>query len=159
MYNDLLVMTFKGMEDALIAWIGLYMLREKTLLGLDTTTMVFIDETGRANITQSWDMAAYPKSVTGRLPGYLAHTLNSDKTGRGQQRLANAGLDARFLQELMEAMTPNSSALLFYTPHDSLVDTQRLRDALSQLRGKLFHTTIPTVVADTIIKQEWCEVW
>ena len=57
-------------------------------------------------------------------------------------RLAEAGLDAFFLEEVMQALAPNSSALLIYVPNNSTTNTPALLRTLALFQGTLHRTTI-----------------
>lgn len=149
MYNDLIVMTFSSKHDALFALFGLDISREKEILGLETVTVLGIEGSGKATITQVWDARQYPHNLEGRVPGELARLLCADLNHKD---LVEAGLDAHFLEQVQHDLTPNSSAVLHYIPRESVIDTERLLDIMSHLRGKLYHTTFPAAVENMILK-------
>ena len=156
MYNDLIVMTFPNKRDALIALLGLDVMRDKEVLGLSTVTIVSIEKSGRAIITQAWDLLQYPHSVEGRLPGELARILCGELDQINKDDLVEAGLDALFLRNIQDALTPGSSAVFHYIPRESLTDTNRLLDILSRLQGTLYHTTFPKTAEETILQGLEC---
>ena len=57
-------------------------------------------------------------------------------------KLPHVGLDEFFLQEVMQALAPNSSALLIYVPHNSTADTRALLNALALFDGTVHRTTL-----------------
>jgi uncharacterized membrane protein len=152
MYNDLIVMTFSNKGDAFTALLGLDVLRDKELLGLGIVTVVTIEKSGQVVITQAWDLTRYPHGVEGRVPGGLLRVLLGEATIIDKQNLAEAGLDAIFLHNVQEDLTPDSSAVLYYISRESVTDTQRLLDTMSRLRGTLYHTTFPKTVEETILQ-------
>jgi uncharacterized membrane protein len=152
MYNDLIIMTFPNKRDALIALLGLDIMRDKELLGLGTITIVTIEESGRTIITQAWDLTQYPHNVEGRVPGGLARILCDGITAVEKQKLHEAGLDPFFMGSIQDALTPDSSAVLHYIPRESLTDTNRLLDTMSRLQGTLYHTTFPKTAEETILQ-------
>ena len=152
MYNDLIIMTFPNKHDALIALLGLDIMRDKELLGLGTITIVTIEESGRTIITQAWDLTQYPHNVEGRVPGGLVRILCDDITAVEKQNLHEAGLDPFFMGSIRDALTPDSSAVLHYIPRESVTDTNRVLDIMSRLQGTLYHTTFPKTAEETILQ-------
>ena len=65
--------------------------------------------------------------------------------------LVEAGLDEYFLEDVANALLPNSSALLIFFPQDSLVNTRQLLDSLSKFKGALIHTTFPSQIIDSVL--------
>ena len=65
--------------------------------------------------------------------------------------LVEAGLDEYFLEDVANALLPNSSALLKFFPQDSLVDTRQLLGDLSKFKGALIHTTFPSQIIDSVL--------
>jgi len=154
MYNDLIIMSFMRQEEALIAWMGLDMMRDRQVMGIDKATAVIKDKSGRTLIHQSWELGTYTQTEQSHVLCQLAESIFGSDMQENQAQLTEAGLDHVFLKNVAAALGPDSSALLFYIPQDSLSDTNRLLDILMQMRGALHHTTFTTAVTETILNQK-----
>ena len=153
MYNDLIVMSFMRQEEALIAWMGLDMMRDRQMMGIDKATIVIKDKSGRTFIHQSWELGTYARTEQSHVLCQLAESIFGNEMQENQTQLTEAGLDHVFLKNVITALGPDSSALLFYIPQDSLSDTNRLIELLMQMRGTLHHTTFTTAVTEAILSQ------
>jgi len=153
MYNDLIVMSFMRQEEALIAWMGLDMMRDRQMMGIDKATLVIKDKSGRTLIHQSWELGTYARTEQPHVLCQLAESIYGNDMQENQTQLTEAGLDPIFLKNVITALGPDNSALLFYIPQDSLSDTNRLIDILMQMRGTLHHTTFTTAVTKAILSQ------
>jgi len=153
MNSDLIIMIFVQEEDALKARQALEIMRDSGLLGLENAALVIKDSTGRAAVHQRWELPAYPRKPSSHLPVIFADAIFRSTSREGVQKLADAGLDERFLKDVTHELGPSSSALLIYVPHDSLVDTRRLLDTLGLFRGTLHHTTFPARVEGVILEE------
>ncbi len=153
MLHDLIVMTFDSEVDASKAQGGLEIMRDSQMLGALNAIMVTRDRAGKVIVHQQSAVPAQPPSPGSQVPGILAGAVSAKQPEEGAQQLVDAGLDGRFVTEVSSALGPGSSMLINYVRRDSLVDTQRLLDALGQYRGTLYHTTVPTEVEEVILKQ------
>ena len=151
MYNDLIIMTFARQEEALLAWTGLDMMRDRQAMAIDRATAVIRDRAGRILIRQSWEVGAYHQNEEIKVMRFLAEVIFANDAQESQAALTQAGLDHVFLKNVHKALAPDSSALLFYIPKDSLTATDRLLVLLRQMRGTLHHTTFTTAVTETIL--------
>ncbi len=154
MYNDLIVMIFTRQEEALIAWMGLDMMRDRQMMGIDKATAVIKDKSDRTLIHQSWELGTYYQKEESQVMGLLAEAIFDATAQEIQTQLSQAGLDHVFLKNVTTALGSDSSALLFYIPQNSLVDTDRLLNLLRQMRGTLHHTTFTTAVTETILQSK-----
>ena len=155
MYNDLIMMTFSRQEEAYLAWSGLDMMRDWQMMGVDKAAAIKRDISGRTTFHQSWEIGVYPNPKETQILRNLADAIFNDVNPQGQATLIDAGLDPGFLKNVVSALGPDSSALLFYVPRESLIDTERLLDSLTKMRGTVHHTTFTTAVSDAILNQEW----
>ena len=154
MVNDLIIMTFMRQEEALLAWMGLDMMRDRHAMGVDKATAVIKDKAGRTIIHQSWELGTCSQNEQSQLLCQLAEIIFGSGTQESQVLLIEAGLDHVFLKNVTTALGPDSSALLFYNQKNSLTDTNHLLDILMQMRGTLHHTTFTTAVTETILNQK-----
>ena len=153
MRSDLIIITFSHEDKAFQARQALEIMRGKQLFGLGNAALVTRDRSGQAAVHQRWDLPAYPRGPQGRLPVLFADAIFGPTPEQGAQRLADAGLDMVFLEEVATALHPDGSALLIYIPPDSIVDTRRLLDALALFEGSLHHTSMPASVEEAILAQ------
>lgn len=155
MYNDLIVMSFSRKEEALLAWIGLDMMRDRRLMGIEKALAISKDKVDRVVIHQSWELGAYSQTEELQVLYHLTEAMFGADGHAFQEQVSAAGLDPVFLKNVNTAFGSDSSALLFYVPHDSLTDIKRLLDILQQMRGTVYHTTFTTAVTEAILNQEY----
>jgi hypothetical protein len=73
----------------------------------------------------------------------------------GILQLSEAGLDKMFLQDVVQALKPDTSAFLIFVPEESLIDTRRYLTFLPILEGTPHHTIFPSAVTTKILEEGW----
>ena len=155
--NDLIIVMFTQMEDALKARQGLEIMRGSQVFGLVNAAAVTKDSNGEVTVQQYRQQTipepTHQKSV--QLLKMVIDIFMHEPSKETVQQLAGAGLDRTFLEEVVADMESSASALFIYSSGDNLVDTQRLLQALNLLRGTLYYTTFPETVKDAILAQKF----
>ena len=152
MISDLIVMTFGDEAAALRAKRALEQMRCSPFLGILEAPVVTRDAAGKVVVHEQWELPAHLPSTSKRVPRLLGEACFGRARGDGVQELVRAGLDETFVRNVVSALVPRSSMLLSYIPPRSLVDAQQVLDALSQLRGTLYHTIVPAQVEEAILE-------
>jgi uncharacterized membrane protein len=152
MFSDLIVMTFGGEATALRAKRALEQMRYSPFLGIVGALVVTRDAAGKVVVHEQWELPAHLPSTSKQMPRLLVEACFGTPGDDGGQELVRAGLDETLVRSVVSALEPRSSMILSYIPRGSLVDVQQVLEALSQLRGTLYHTTVPADVEETILK-------
>jgi uncharacterized membrane protein len=71
--------------------------------------------------------------------------------------LTAAGLDERFLKDMIASLQPDRPALLCLIPRRNLIDERQLLDSLSAYEGTLHKTTFSDQVVSTILESTTSE--
>ena len=156
MHSHLVVMTFEGEREASRVYDALQRMRAGPLLGLEHAAIVSCDGQGRLAVTQRRELARDRKDPDSYLAGSAAALLFGDLPEELVQSLANKGFDARFREQIIQALSDNYSALLILMPRDGQVDRGRLLGTLTLFKGQLFETTLPQAV-ETALAKSWAE--
>ena len=152
MFSDLIVMSFGDEAAALSAKRALEQMRYSPLLGFLNALVVARDAAGKVVVHEQWELPAHLPSTSQQMPRLLVEACFGKSPDDGVQALVRAGLDETFVRNVVSALEPGSSMILSYIPRGSLIDVQQVLDALRQLRGTLYHTTVPAEVEETILK-------
>ena len=146
---ELIIMIFNQNDSNKDAWRAL----DKTkVLGLKNVILVERDEVGRAYIQHS---NHYPARDQVLDDSFLLHFSNAVFIGDAKslkRELMIAEFGECFFEEIEKAWQPHSAALLIFIPSNSLVNTQRLIDCLSENSGTLVHTTFPERTIKSILE-------
>jgi uncharacterized membrane protein len=153
MNNDLIAMTFTTEEGASKTRQALEMMRGSQFWGLVNTVIVTRDSSGTVFAHQQREIPADEYSPSLLLPEVLIDEILGANPEAGLRRLVGAGLSESFLKEITSALVPNSSAILIYIRHGSMVNPQQVLDALKQFAGTAYHTTVPEDVENEILRQ------
>jgi uncharacterized membrane protein len=141
-HSDLIIMAFEQKEDALLARKALEIMRNRHLFGLEHAAEITCDGAGQTALHHHWAPSTHPRGTRRHLT-FMLSTAIFDLDAEGQHpKLPHAGLDEFFLQEVVQALAPNSSALLIYVPHNSTADTRALLNALALFDGTVHRTTL-----------------
>ena len=141
-HSDLIIMAFEQKEDALLARKALEIMRDRHLFGLEHAAEITCDERRPHGAAPSLGAATHPHGTRRHLTLMLS-TAMFDLNAEGQRpKLPHAGLDEFFLEEVMQSLAPNSSALLIYVPHNSTADTRALLKHACALPGTVHRTTV-----------------
>ena len=152
MVNDLIVMTFDDEAAALRAKQALEQMRTSPFLGILNALVVTRDKAGKVVVHEQWELPAHLPSASIQVPRVLVEAFFGKPPEEGVKQLINAGLDETFVTSVVSALRPRRSMILSYIPQGSLVDTQQVLDTFSQLKGTLYHTTVPAEVEEAILK-------
>jgi uncharacterized membrane protein len=152
MFSDLIVMTFGGEAAGLRAKQALEQMRYSPFLDIVSALVVTRDAAGKVVVHQQWELPDHLSSTSKQMPRLLVEACFDQPGDDGGQELIRAGLDETFVRSVVSALEPRSSMILSYIPHGSLVDVQQVLEALNQLRGTLYHTTVPAKVEEAILK-------
>ena len=152
MVNDLIVMTFDDEVAALRAKQALEQMRTSSFLGILNALVVTRDKAGKVVVHEQWELPARLPDASKQVPRLLVEAFFGKPPEEGVQELVSAGLDETFVTSAVSALGPRRSMILSYISQGSLVDTQQVLDTFSQLRGILYHTTVPAEVEEAILK-------
>ena len=152
MISDLIVMTFGDEAAALRAKQALEQMRSSPFLGILNALVVTRDTAGKVVVHEQWELPAHLPGASKQMPRLLVEACFGKSPDDGVQELVRAGLDETFVRNVMSALMPRNSMILSYIPQGCLVDAQQVLDALRQLRGTLYHTTVPAEVEEAILK-------
>jgi uncharacterized membrane protein len=153
MVNDLIVMTFDDEVAALRAKQALGQMRTSPFLGILNALVVTRDKAGKLVVHEQWELPSHLPDASRQVPRLLVEAFFGKPPEDGVQELVSVGLDETFVGSVVSALGPRRSMILSYISQGSLVDTQQVLDAFSQLRGTLYHTTVPVEVEEAILKQ------
>jgi uncharacterized membrane protein len=153
MYSDLIVMIFSDEEDALKAKQALEQFRNSLFLGVLNAIVVTRDKFGKIVVHEQWELTTNQSNLRKQMPRILVEAFFGQPEEEGKQKLIHAGVDETFAGNIVSALSPNSSLLLSYLYQGSKVDRQQVLEALRQLKGTLYHTTIPSEVEQAILEQ------
>ena len=152
MYDDLIVVTYPRTTEAVMTWLRLYLLHSSRSLAINSALLLAVSETGEACVLQTSELASFPACREMRFLGSLARQVIDRDIEQMGHPLVDAGLDETFLNGLSQALTTESSAIIFYAPRDSLFDVSQLLAVLFQERGTVHHTTLTPTAAQTILE-------
>ena len=152
MFSDLIVMSFGGEAAALRAKRALEQMRYSPFLGIASALVVIRDAAGKVVVHEQWELPAHLPSTSQQMPRLLVEACFGKPGDDRGQELVRAGLDETFVRSVVSALEPRSSMMLSYIPRGSLVDVQQVLEALGQLRGTLYHTTVPAEVEEAILE-------
>jgi uncharacterized membrane protein len=153
MYSELIIVVSTGQEDADIVWRTLESRQGGELLTMSDVVLIDRDSQGKTTFQMRWRASDHLDNHHGRLAGVFAESIFGFSRVEGLRRLAEAGVDTLFLQEVVEALQPGCSAYLIYVPGESLIDTRRYLEILEALPGNLYHTTFRSQTEEALLKQ------
>jgi uncharacterized membrane protein len=152
MISDFIAMAFGSEAAALRARQTLEQMRRGPFLGMMSALVVTRDAAGKVVVHEQWELPAHRPNTSQQMARLLVKAcFGQPRDDRGEE-LVRAGLDETFVRCVVRALEPRSSMILSYIPRGSLVDVQQVLGALKQLRGTLYHTTVPAEVEEAILK-------
>ena len=119
---------------------------------IKNAVVVTRDHARLVTLYQSWQLPATPGDPDTQLAKMFAETIFSGYPKIKMKRLIAAGLDERFLNDMVTSLQPEGSALLFFIPRSSLIDERQLLDLLSLHEGMLHKTKFSQHVVDNILE-------
>ena len=150
MYDDLIIVTYLRTMEAMMAWVRLHLLHGNLPLGIDTAMILTVNETGKAYALQVSDLTDFPCGPEMRFLGSLIRQVIDHEYEPAGIQLIDAGIEETFLTGLSQAITPGSSAIIYYAPAGGFVDVSQLLTVLSQEHGIIHHTTLTPTTAERI---------
>ena len=151
MHSELFVLIFNQDEETRNSLQALQMMRKSREFGLENAALVERDGAGKVLIHQYSRYPVWEPVSDDTLLILFTEAIFGDTQEDSVRPLIEAGLDEYFLEDVANALLPNSSALLIFFPQDSLIDTHQLPDALSKFKGALIHTTLPSQTLDSVL--------
>ena len=152
MISDFIAMTFGGEAAALRAKPTLEQMRHSPFLGIMSALVVTRDAAGKVVVHEQWELPAHLPNTSKQMTRLLVEACFGQPGDDGGEELVRAGLDETFVRSVESALELRSSMMLSYIPRGSLVDVEQVLETLKQLRGRLYHTTVPAEVEEAILK-------
>ena len=153
MYSELIVVISTGQEDPDKVLRTLESRHGGELLTMSDIVLIRRDEQGKVAFQMRWKEADHLYDNHSRLAGAFAEAIFGISSADGRRQLAEAGIDPLFLQDVVQALKPDSSAYLIHVPRDSLIDSRRYLKILERLQGDPYHTTFRPQVEEALLKQ------
>jgi uncharacterized membrane protein len=141
-HSDLIIMAFGHKEGALLTRRALEIMRDRQLFGLEHVTEITCDAAGRTALHHHWSLPVHPHRELSHLTVMLSSAIFDHHAENRHRTLADARLDEFFLQEVMRALAPNTSALLIYVPSNTTTNIRALLNTLSLFEGIVHRTTL-----------------
>ena len=152
MYSELIVVILTGEGDSDRVWRTLEKGYNGELLKLIDMVLIRRDNHGKLAFQMRWRESDHLGDDHSRLAGAFAEAIFGISSAEGRHRLAEAGLDPLFIQDVVQALKAEGSAYLIHVPRESLIDTRRHLEILGTLNGDLYHTTFRHQVEEVLWK-------
>ncbi len=161
--SNLVVVTFDNADEAGRVREALRELEHKQLISLDDSAVVVKDADGKIHVHNQTDRGVKVGAVGGGLLGLLiggilfpfAGLLAGAAIGAGIGKLADQGVDKKFVKDVTDALTPGTSALFVIVRE---ANPEAVRAALKPFHGEIYQTTLSTEaeenLRDVLRKQE-----
>ena len=153
MYDELIFMIFSGEGGAGEAWSALEKIHEGQLFKLVDIVLINRDRTGKVAFQLQRKIIDVPDDQDRRITLMMAEAIFDNSTQVALHQISEAGVDRMFLQDVTQALKPDTSAFLIYVPGDRLIDTRTYLASLSKLRGTPYQTTFPSTAKESILEQ------
>lgn len=147
--SNLVVITFENAEEAGKVRDTLHNIEKQGLLSLDDSAVVVKDAEGKVHFENQTDRGVKVGAVGGGALGLLigsvffpfAGLVGGAVAGAVVGKLADLGIDQKFVHEVGAALKPDSSAIFILVreanPNVALA-------ALKPYKGQVYHTSLPT---------------
>ena len=152
MTAELIVMIFNQKGDTRDVWSVLEKLHNARKIRLKNAVLVERDASGKAFIQQHRNFPTWDRAFDDSFILLFTNALFTEDAEIHKRELIASVFDECFVEELEKAWLPHSSALLIFIPSNSLVNSQRLLDYLTEYSGTLMYTTLPERVIDSILE-------
>ena len=152
MNSELVVMVFTDKEDLDNARQILDRGQGGELFRLVDVISVYQDRLGESTFQLRRKETDRLNNSHSRLAADFAEAIFGNSRVEGHRQLADAGLDPFFLQEVTQALEPDSSAYLIYVSRESLIDVRRLIEILEGLHGDIYRTSFQSQVEEALLK-------
>lgn len=153
MQNDLIIMTFYSEREANKVFNSLKEMRRSQVLGIDHASIVIKDKTGKVWLHQKHEISQQKKHKEDEVLRFLTNLIFNTFLAENVKKLAKVGLDESFIDDVLQMMKEDSSALLFFIPQEGLADKDELIKALNLFWGKIHQTTLSKEVESAILEE------
>ncbi len=146
---NLVVITFEDAEEAGRVRKSLRDLEKQGLLSLDDSAVIVKDAEGKVQVKNEMDRGLKVGAVGGGALGLLigsiffpfAGLIGGALVGAVVGKMADLGVDQKFVRDVSAALEPNTSALFILVreanPNAALA-------ALKPYKGRVYHTSLPS---------------
>jgi len=153
--SNLVVITFDNAEEAVKVRETLRGLEKQGLLNLDDSAVVVKDAEGKVHVKNQTDRGVAVGAVGGGTLGLLigsiffpfAGILAGAAIGAVIGKMADMGVDQKFVHEVTAALKPDSSAI-FVMARES--NHAAVIGALKPYQGTVYQTSLPTEAEDEL---------
>jgi uncharacterized membrane protein len=147
--SNLVVITFDNAEEAGRVRESLRSLEHAGRLSLDDSAVVVKDAEGKIHVKNQMDRGVAVGAVGGGALGLLlasiffplAGLIAGAALGAVVGKLADTGVDKKFVQEVGDALKPDSSAIFVISRE---ADPAAVVAALKPYKGEVFQSSLPT---------------
>ena len=147
--SNLVVITFDNAEEAGKVRESLHSLEKQGLLSLDDSAVVVKDAEGKIHVKNETDRGVIVGAVGGGMLGLLiasiffpfAGLIGGALVGAVVGKMADLGVDQKFVHEIGTALKPDSSAI-FVMVRES--NPAAVVAALKPYQGQVYQTSLPT---------------
>ena len=152
--SQLLVLTFNDTVQASEALDSLKKMQHAGQVKIDDAAVIIKDETGKVELKNQLDSGIKVGVAGGSLVGLLiagvffplAGLVIGAVAGGLIGKMADVGIDKKFVQDVTETLKPGMSALFVIGSGD--VNT--VRAALEPFHGTIYQTTLPSEAVETL---------
>ncbi|MCO6453548.1 MAG: DUF1269 domain-containing protein [Caldilineales bacterium] len=153
--SNLVVIIFENEEDALAVRDAIRKQQHEGLISLDDSAVITKDPDGKVHIKNEMDRGVKVGAVGGSLLGLLiagiffpiGGLIIGGLLGAGVGKLADIGIEKKFVKEVAEKIQPGNSAIFL------LVKQANAAAAVAALRpykGEVYHTTLTSEDEETL---------
>ena len=145
---NLVVITFDNAEEAGKVRESLRSIEKQGLLSLDDSAVIVKDEAGKIHVKNQTDRGVVVGAVGGGMLGVLigsiffpfAGFIGGALAGAVVGKMADLGVDQKFVHEVGAALKPDSSAIFIMVRE---ANATAAIAALKPYQGKVYHTSLP----------------
>jgi uncharacterized membrane protein len=153
--SNILVITFADENQALSVLKSLKSLENQDLLNLDDAAVIVKDAQGKIQIKNMVEKNVKSGAAIGGLLGLAIGSLLFPIAGIAIGLAGGAlvgkslgnGVDKKFVKEVTESLTPESSAILFIVSHENV---GLLISSLEPYNGKIYHSSFDSEAEEEI---------
>lgn len=147
--SNLVVITFDGAGEAAKVRESLHSLEEQGLLSLDDSAVVVKDGEGKLHVKNQTDRGVKVGAIGGGMLGLLigsvffpfAGLIGGVLVGAVVGKMADLGVDQKFVHEVGAALQPDTSALFILVRE---ANPAAAISALKPYKGQVYHTSLPS---------------
>jgi len=147
--SNLVVITFDNAEEAVKVRESLHSLEKQGLLNLDDSAVIVKDAQGNIHVKNQTDRGVIIGAVGGGMLGLLiasiffpfAGLIGGALVGAVVGKMADLGVDQKFVQEVGAALKPDSSAIFVIVRE---ANPAAVAATLQPYKGQVYQTTLPT---------------